>query len=197
MSAEARRAIRRDQLKQDIITAARELFVRDGYESFSMRKLAGAIEYSPASIYKHFTSKDELFEEIVRESFARLDLTHERARRGQQPDPVTALKKGLLRYIDFGLQNPGDYRFAFLMQSATVRMYKPSGAFESLKQRVAACIEAGSFQPIDIDLAAQALWAAAHGITSLLIMKPQFPWVTRRKLIQQVIDSAVDGLLKR
>ena len=38
-------------------------------------------------------------------------------------------------------------------------------------------------------------WAAVHGITSLLIARPTFPWVDPEELIGQVIDSAVDNLL--
>ena len=48
---------------------------------------------------------------------------------------------------------------------------------------------------IDADAASQALWAAGHGITSLLILRPNFPWTDRDKLIGQVIDAAVNALL--
>jgi len=46
-----------------------------------------------------------------------------------------------------------------------------------------------------IDAASQPLWAAAHGITSLLIHRPTYPWADRDTLIGQIIDAAVDGLL--
>ena len=45
------------------------------------------------------------------------------------------------------------------------------------------------------DAASQALWAAAHGITSLLIVRPTFAWVDREQLIGQVVDAAIDALL--
>ena len=48
---------------------------------------------------------------------------------------------------------------------------------------------------MDADSASQALWAAAHGITSLLILRPTFPWVDREKLIGQVIDAVIDAML--
>jgi hypothetical protein len=48
---------------------------------------------------------------------------------------------------------------------------------------------------MDVDVASQVLWAAGHGITSLLILRPAFPWANRETLIGQVIDAAVDGLL--
>ena len=72
MSAILRRKQYKAELKTQILEAAREIFVRDGYESFSMRKLAQRIEYSPGSIYLHFKNKEELFESLVEESFDRL-----------------------------------------------------------------------------------------------------------------------------
>jgi len=48
----------------------------------------------------------------------------------------------------------------------------------------------------DVDGTAQALWAAAHGITSLMIQRPKFPWAERNKVINQVLDSVVDSLVR-
>jgi hypothetical protein len=44
-------------------------------------------------------------------------------------------------------------------------------------------------------LRTQALWAATHGITSLLTQRPSFPWVSKQRLINQVIDSATQGAI--
>jgi hypothetical protein len=33
-----------------------------------------------------------------------------------------------------------------------------------------------------------------HGMTSLLIARPKFPWVNRERLIDEAIDTAVRGL---
>jgi hypothetical protein len=57
------------------------------------------------------------------------------------------------------------------------------------------CIEAQRFPTADVETTAQALWAAVHGITSLLIQRPAFPWVAKKKVIAQVINSAIDNLL--
>jgi len=54
---------------------------------------------------------------------------------------------------------------------------------------------ASPFCPMNVDTATQAIWAAVHGVTSLLIARPNFPWVDPEELIGQVIDSAVDSLL--
>ena len=65
MNATLRREQYRAELRTQILDAAREIFARDGYENFSMRKLAQHIEYSPGSIYLHFRNKEELFESLV------------------------------------------------------------------------------------------------------------------------------------
>jgi hypothetical protein len=38
------------------------------------------------------------------------------------------------------------------------------------------------------------LWAGIHGITSLLIVMPNFQWGDRDEVIDQLITMLVDGL---
>jgi hypothetical protein len=52
-----------------------------------------------------------------------------------------------------------------------------------------------SVAPREVEARTQAIWAAAHGITSLLIQRPSFPWVSKDRLIDDVIDAAVRGAL--
>jgi D-serine deaminase-like pyridoxal phosphate-dependent protein len=66
--------------------------------------------------------------------------------------------------------------------------------FDILRDSVRHCVEAGAFRPLDVETTSQALWAAVHGVTSLLIQRPEFPWVERQALIGHVIDNAVDSL---
>lgn len=197
MNAIARRRQHKEELRRVILDAARNIFVHQGYENFSMRKLAEEIEYSPGSVYLHFKNKEELFECLVEQSFARLlrTLTGLQNGRGRQ-DPVDELKKGMRAYVEFGLRNPNDYRFVFMLKPpAEKRPYKVHGAFEVLRKMVRRCVEEKRFRAVDIETTAQALWTSVHGITSLLIQRPTFPWVSKKKLIGQVINMAVDGLI--
>jgi AcrR family transcriptional regulator len=197
MSALSYRRKHKEELRKAILDAAREIFVLEGYESFSMRKLAEKIEYSPGSLYLHFQSKEDLFECLVEESFARLLETLIGLRNGRKwQDPVKELKKGLRAYVEFGLRNPNDYRFAFMLRPPVERRpYKVHGAFEALRYMVRRCVEERRFRAIDVETTAQVLWASAHGITSLLIQRPEFPWAPKKKLIAQVISTAMDSLV--
>jgi AcrR family transcriptional regulator len=203
MDASSQRRKHKEELRGLILDAAREIFVHRGYESFSMRKLAKKIEYSPGSVYLHFKNKEELFECLVDESFARLLETLSALRNGKEmQDPVEELKKGMWAYVEFGLRNPNDYRFAFMLRppmrppmEKEKLPYKVHAAFEWLRGIVGRCVGEKRFRAVDVETTSQAIWASVHGITSLLIQRPAFPWVAKKKLIAQIIDIAVDGLV--
>jgi hypothetical protein len=77
------------------------------------------------------------------------------------------------------------------------RPYKVHGAFESLRYIVGRCVREKRFRAVEVETTSQAIWASVHGITSLLIQRPAFPWVAKKELIAQIIDTAVDSLVAR
>lgn len=198
----ARRQAYKEELRRHILETARRLFVRDGYEGFSLRKLASEVGYSPAALYLHFKNKQEIFRCLVAESFETLLKTTPSPEEVAPGDPVAQIKLGMRRYVNFGLEHPDHYRLAFLVPNQGVSTAeeaaaapRTNAAFAALRARLERCIASGRMQPGSVDLIAQAIWAACHGVTSLLIQRPQFPWVEHEQLIQRVIDSAVDSLL--
>ena len=52
-----RRARERQQIRDRILDAARELFAAEGYDAVTMRRVAERIEYTPPVIYQHFSDK--------------------------------------------------------------------------------------------------------------------------------------------
>ena len=117
MSAKSRREHQKTELRRMILDAARDVFVREGYDHVSMRKLAEKIEYSPGTIYLHFNSKEALLTSLIDESFAKLSQVLEKA--VDPSDPVETLRLGLRAYVDFGLRNPNHYHFAFMLKRPT------------------------------------------------------------------------------
>ena len=105
MGVQERRAREKQELRQEIVDAARDLFVREGFDNVSMRKIAEKIEYSPTTIYLYFLDKADLLDCIVEETFQRLEARmagiHESI-----PDPRQRLIEGLRAYIDFGIEHP-------------------------------------------------------------------------------------------
>ena len=201
MGVKERRARQKKFLRQEILDAASELFVRDGYENVSMRRIADKIEYSPTTIYIYFKDKAELLETVCKETFGRL--VQRLSKIMEQPgDPVERLKRGLVAYIEFGLQNPHHYRATFMMpipegfDKTKYHQEDSPGmqAFSFLTRGLAECIKAGKMPAMNVELASQTLWAGIHGITSLLITNSSFPWVGRDKVIHSTVDTLVAGL---
>ena len=199
MGISERKARARKDLRQQILETAEELFVREGYEKVTMRKIAGRIEYSATTIYHHFADKGELFACLLEDYHARLLAVMQEIYRREE-DPLAALKRGMRAYTEFGLANPSYYRLAFLNppefkpESYLVEGSKGTELFLTLRGSVERCIRQGLFRPMDAGLAAQILWTMNHGVTSLLISNPNFPWADREALIGGVVDCALEGL---
>ncbi len=202
MGVQERKLRQKKMLRQEILEAASELFVEEGYEHVSMRRIAEKIEYSPTTIYLYFKDKAELLEEVCRDTFQRLIVSLTSIM--EQPgDPVERLKRGLLAYIEFGLTNPHHYRATFLMpvppgfdnEKFKTADAPASVAFDFLRRAVLNCLMAGRLKSGDVELISQTLWAGCHGVTALLITVEDdcFPWVDHQKLIHSMVDTLVDG----
>jgi len=196
MITATRREKYRVETRRAILRAARAAFLRKGVAGISMRQLADRVGCSHGNLYLHFRSKEDLFDCLVEESFARLAAALRALRPPQRvKDPVAMLKRAARAYVDFGLKNPGAYEFAFILRrSGRPRPLKPHVAYEYMLALVKRCVAEAGIRPEMVENAGQAVWAAVHGVTSLLILRPRFPWADREKLIRRVIDSAVDGL---
>jgi AcrR family transcriptional regulator len=186
---------RKEALREEIITVARNLFMDVGYDAFSMRKLAERVGCSAGNLYLYFPSREVLFRHLIDDSFAELHemlVRPEGGSGGPAIDPVVQLKRGMRTYIEFGVRHPDAYGVAFLVRRPTEREpIKPHPSFEVLRSIVARCIAAKRFRRVDVELASQILWTSIHGVTSLLIQLPQFPWVASEELVDTVIDNAV------
>jgi AcrR family transcriptional regulator len=195
MKVGTRRQRYRQQTRSEILGAAREIFVRRGFEGFSMRSLAHSVGYSPAAIYLHFTSKEELFDVLVEESFVHLYEALGILLKERGKDPVQQLKRGLRLYVEWGLKHPSEYQIAFVVRNPAKKPYRTHRAFDLARSLVKLCLGRSKAAERELELRTQALWAATHGITSLLTQRPYFPWVSKQRLIDQVIDSAVQGAI--
>ena len=193
-----RRARHRASLRREILDAASKLFVEVGYDRVTMRRIAGLIEYSPTTIYLHFKNKQELFDAVCDETFAQLGARLEKLKRTADT-PIGYLREGLRTYVEFGTSHPDHYTVTFLQspKGGDLSDFERSTggrAFSMLRQAVRACVEHGDVKTPDVEMTAQALWAAVHGLTALLITAKGFPFVSRKALIDHSIDTLMAGL---
>jgi len=102
----------REAVRRSILDAARELFVTEGYQNVSIRKIAERIEYSPAAIYGYFPSKDDIFFALAEEGF---HLLH---RPLEHPDPsvppLDVVRKMLWHFYEFSVEQPQYFALMFV-----------------------------------------------------------------------------------
>jgi AcrR family transcriptional regulator len=208
MGIKERREREKSETRDKILDAARELFVSEGYEGVSMRKVAERIEYSPTAIYVHFADKKELFHELCRQDFARLQ---EVVAVAEMPtDPIERLRQIGRNYVQFGMSFPNHYVFMFMTphpphepdkEDREIMGNPEVDAYALLKWAVEAAIKARCFREEvqDAELVSQTLWAAVHGVVSLNIAKCKDPWVEWRPMperAEMMLDVTLRGLVK-
>jgi AcrR family transcriptional regulator len=187
-----------DKLREQILDAADRLLLETGDEdAVSIRAVADAVGVTPPSIYLHFKDKDELLFAVCEKQFARFDEVIEQAS-SESDDPFESLMLRGRAYVQFGLENPEHYRIMFMRKPENTpagyqdEILRNMGAFDHLVAAVHRCVETGVLHgdPFDLSIA---LWAAVHGITSLLLSKPDFPWPNRETMVDRVLSILVRG----
>jgi AcrR family transcriptional regulator len=201
-----RRDREREEVRTRILDAARDLFVTDGYDAVTMRRVADRIEYSPTAIYFHFRDKEALIRELCDTDFR--TLAHQFANIAELDDPVERLRSTGLAYFDFATNFPNHYRLMFMTphppldpESMSIERGDPQeDAYAFLKHIVSGCIASGRVRDeyADAELMSQTMWAGVHGVVSLNIAKCNDPWVEWRPLrarVEAMIDVLLRGML--
>jgi len=187
--------------RAEILAAAERIFVDHGYEGATIRKIADEVGLSSTALYMHFPDKSQILHEICSNAFAALTETHRDILADSSP-PDVRLRRMLDRYVAFGFENPNAYRLIYLTRPIEARDGAQSVAqglgselFRSFEDVVTEVAAAGRLRG-EPRAAAQALWAGAHGVVSLMITKPYFDWVSREALTRTTLDALFSGLLK-
>jgi AcrR family transcriptional regulator len=181
-----------------MISAAEELFLLDGVEGVSMRKIAEKVGVTAPAIYRHFKDKDELLGELINVGLQILQGYLEPALKAE--GPLERLEQLIDRYFDFALEQPKYFDLAFLVPSHGMRMADElarhnRSTFMFAVQQVHLCMEQGIFKKSDPLETSIMVWASAHGMVTLFRMErfgenpEQF-----RSIFQRTIQRMFDGL---
>lgn len=203
MGIAERREREKAELRDTILAAARRIFLEEGPQALTMRRIADAIEYSPGTIYLYFESREQIALQLVREGFEKLVAALGPAVSGVE-DPVERIRAIGNAYTEFGLNDSETYKLIFMEDAKYVYavLNPESGdgelepgdrAFDFIATAVAQAVERGAFKPVEPQLAAEALWAGLHGALSLHITCPAMI-SDIRALAVLVQDAMIAGL---
>ena len=204
MGVRERQVRDKELFRTRILDAARELIQENGYDKLTIRKIADRIEYSPMSLYNHFSDKDDILIALAREGFAKLGKALPKPGSG---DPILVLRKALLQYIDFGLKHPDEYELVFMTRRSSLA--KPNSktseeqnipsdaggqvAFRRMLDYVDAALAMKAITGERFVLA-KVLWAGIHGCVSLQLTQLGFPFGPPKLFAEAVVDTLIAGI---
>lgn len=188
--------------RAEILDAAQRIFIEYGYQGATIRKIADEVGVSSTALYMHFRDKSEILVEISQGAFAQV-IAQNDAIAASEPDPVVRVRRILEAYIEFGLAQPHTYLLVFNPSEAILSEEKKAAldalglkTYERFRDSVADIAKQGRLRITDVEAATQTAWMAAHGLTALLISRPNFPWTEQDALKKVLLDTVFNGLLK-
>jgi len=204
MGISERKERQKAELREQILSAAREIVLRDGFAALTMRKIADAIEYAPATLYLYFENRDEIAKHLCIQGYQELlDFLQPVV---AIPDPRDRLIVLAESYVRFGMTHAATYRLIFMEEPkitsaalAAVPIDASNGAgmqafqllvhiFDDLKANHGLVMDADSTQ------FAQLLWTSLHGIVSLKLTCSSFLATSAEELVKIMTHTFLAGL---
>jgi AcrR family transcriptional regulator len=193
----------REAVRRAILDAARELFVAEGFQNVSIRKIAERIEYSPAAIYGYFGSKDDIFFALAEEGFRLLGDPSTGDRRDvlASLEPLQRIRAVFWRIYEFSRQHPEYFALMFLDRSVPriTREYERFTFARETKQHVIEelerCVQAKVFPTtVKPAVAMRILTAGMVGVAAMKLSERLGPGEDADLLAADVLDTAIAGL---
>ena len=197
-----RRTEHRAELRGAILAAATRLLADQGYEAFSLRRLAERIGYSATTIYLHFRDKDDLVVAVMTAGFA-LFAERLRAAVASSRDPFEQLRALADAYVTFGLEQAVEYRVMFMQRCELWERLSETergemlGSYALLEDTVRRVLASGRTRRLPAEAVSAVLWAQVHGLVTLLLTMPKLEGAKARDLVRVANEIAIHGLLAR
>lgn len=197
MGLKERKIRHKENLKQEILDAAKRLFMKHGYEATSIRKIAAEIEFSPTTIYLYYKDKNDIIYALHREGFKMLGERFFAL--SSVEDPYERLKAMGRSYLKFALEHSDFYELMFVMKEPLQFLHKNcettdwedgKEAFGFLLATIVDCQKHHYFEDQDPELFALFVWSTVHGFCTLSL-HGHFEHVAQ----SNHMDTPVDQLL--
>lgn len=158
--------------RSEILAQACDLYLADGLEGFSMRKLARMVGVTAPALYRHYDGKEAVLTDVVGEAYKLFGQYLYRAL--GMPTPEERYDRAGEEYLNFALEHPKMYEMLFTSPDAIGLEQLPEeitvqacaiGQF--WKDRVREAIDAGLVKPFEVEAISTTIWAHAHGLVTI------------------------------
>ena len=167
---------------QRIISEARDLFFEVGSTKFSMRALANRLNMSQSNLYNYYTSKRQLWYEIMKHDFSELEEKIQEIILYHDGNFIDLLEKLAEFYFNFAESNYRRYKLMFVLpppplesDSADIEKFEPQSIL-MLLNILESAISQGVLENIDAKRMSLYLWSIIHGtvlVTNTIVFDPE------------------------
>jgi AcrR family transcriptional regulator len=193
-----------EQLREEIMAAAERILIATNDQSaLSIRAIASAVGVTPPSIYLHFADRNDLVFAVCERQAEKLEAAMAAAAEGVD-DPWARLRSRGHAYLLWGLDNPEHYRILMMSRPDDTpdrfvdeRLADTAGLVpcsEDLKAAMDSGQIVDTDDPVEMT---EMLWMVIHGMVSLLISKPGFPFGPVDQMYDRMFELVRCGLAPR
>jgi len=158
--------------REKILASAVDLYLEDGLEGFSMRKLARELGVTAPALYRYYESKEAVLLDVVREAYREFSTSLYQALEGRTPQE--RLQRAGEGYLDFALTHPRWYRMVYISPEQLGVSQVPEeleaqgcAIHQFWVDRLRECMDAGLLREDDPVQVGLTMWAHSHGLITL------------------------------
>lgn len=202
MGVKERQEREREATGRAILDAARELFVAEGYQNVSIRKIAEKIEYSPAAIYSYFPSKDDIFLALAEEGFRMLfDASACVRKEHPHASPLDCIRSAFLNVYQFSRNHPEYHALMFLDRSVPKisQDWQRFGFVHEMRAQltglIKTAIDGGDFpKDCNPEMVFRVLMVSIQGAAAMRLCDRLVPGEDADALARVTLEAALTGL---
>jgi AcrR family transcriptional regulator len=182
-----------DRLRSELLDAAAAMMAAEGSaRGLTLSSVARAVGVAATSVYLHFSDIEELKQALVQRGFAEMSERRAAAIDGIADEAAVVLARWR-SYARFGIENPGLYRLMFGSELPPALAFDSPDSpgrqsFISGVQAIGQAQRGGRLGTSEDPFALTSLvWSAVHGLVSLRMDRPNFPWPDLDQMIEQTV----------
>ena len=183
-------------LRERVLDTAEDIFVREGINQVTMRRIAASVEYAPTVLYRLFANKADLMDHLIARGYTGVRDQYQDVFQQKNLGPKAMLEAILATYADYALNHPNHYLMWFDTSSVRHdgrRLRMTHGRLEYVVFQVwidgiEACQADGMFSGWDSLDVFQIVWSRMHGLISLRLQHPEMTWMPLEQHLKEALD---------
>lgn len=176
----------KEDQRQLILQAAREITSQEGLEKLSIRKIAGKIGYSPGNIYYYFKDRDAIVNTLLSHIYKEMTASLNRAFHHETPEE--AFSAMFYAYLENARQHPEEFKSIMLNSSDKVLTHTALFSVDAPRDRPAFQMLCQIIQRMNPHIpetrlldCASLVWTATFGMILRILVEKRVP--------QSIIDG--------